>query len=136
MSQFFLIQNQDKQFLSKQGEWVGIDEGNSLYRTPHKDEAINIKVEHSVKNADIRLTIVPCTLNQRGLPVLCNADSDLADVAGEAIDQNQGPLFTEDNGDLFSQAQSANEDPILDLDSGTESRAPDSNEPSLNTAEI
>lgn len=66
MSQVYIITNQYDQFLDKRSQWVDQADTSVLYRTPHKDEAINIMVEHSVKNPDARAKIVTCELNQKG----------------------------------------------------------------------
>lgn len=54
----FLLQNQYDQYLSKSGEWLDGADSKTLYRTVHKDEAINQKVEVAVKQADTRAKIV------------------------------------------------------------------------------
>lgn len=54
----FLLQNQCDQYLSKSGEWLNGADSKALYRTVHKDEAINQKVEVAVKQADTRAKIV------------------------------------------------------------------------------
>ena len=54
----FLLQNQYDQYLSKSGEWLDGADSKTLYRTVHKDEVINQKVEVAVKQADTRAKIV------------------------------------------------------------------------------
>ena len=66
MSEAFILKNQHDQFLDKHNEWVDQADTGVLYRTIHKDEAINMMVELSVKNADMRLRVVACTLGDRG----------------------------------------------------------------------
>lgn len=69
MNSVFIIQNQYNLYLTKQGEWADGTDANSLYSTPHKDVAINTKVEHSVRDPLLRLMIIPCTLDEkRGVP--------------------------------------------------------------------
>lgn len=74
MSTVYLLQNQDKHFLDRSGAWVASDHMQSLYRTAYKDEAINQKVEFSVKNPHLRITITPATLNEKGKLQLVNGD--------------------------------------------------------------
>lgn len=66
MSNVFIIQNQHNCFLDKKGDWVDQAEARSLYRTHHKDEAINVKVEHSVRRPDLRLRVVSCNIDHKG----------------------------------------------------------------------
>lgn len=90
MNSVFIIQNQYNLYLTKQGEWADGTDANSLYSTPHKDVAINTKVEHSVRDPLLRLIVVPCTLDQKkGLP-------QIAPDAGsfrESIDQPSADSF-------------------------------------------
>ena len=58
MLSVFLLQNQYDQYLGKSGEWLSGADSKTLYRTQHKDEAINQKVEVAVKQADTRAKIV------------------------------------------------------------------------------
>lgn len=55
----FLLQNQHDQYLGKSGEWLSGADSKTLFRTQHKDEAINQKVEVAVKQADTRVQIMP-----------------------------------------------------------------------------
>ena len=106
MKQVFILQNQHKQFLTKQGEWTDGRDGNSLYRTEHKDEAINQQFEASSKDYTLRLSLIQCNLNERGVPIvpvdnLSDAmgmpDVVAAEVNGGAINGGNG-----DNADSDS----------------------------------
>lgn len=68
MQEVFLLQNQSGFFLSKQQEWVDGRQPNTLYRSAHKDDAINTKVELTVKSAELRITLVNYPTNERGIP--------------------------------------------------------------------
>lgn len=103
MSEAYILKNQFDLFLDKHGEWVDQAEPSSLYRTVHKDEAINIMVEHSVKNPDLRIKIETCELNAKGQLVLADGVTAPAidqvapviDQAAPAIDQSESHLFAE-----------------------------------------
>ncbi|MBU2886326.1 hypothetical protein KO507_11175 [Gilvimarinus agarilyticus] len=56
--------------MSKQRAWVDGREAASLYRTPHRDEAVNEKFEVNSKDYSQRVTLVTCTLNDRGVPMI------------------------------------------------------------------
>lgn len=68
MKEVYLLKNHQGLYLNKQQEWVDGTDAASLYRTEHKDEALNTKVELTVKSADLRILIVDCALNERGQP--------------------------------------------------------------------
>ena len=70
MTTVFLLQNQSKLLLNKQGEWVDGREANSLYRTVHRDEALNHMVEVNARDYTLRIKILECQLNERGVPQL------------------------------------------------------------------
>lgn len=74
MSQVFLLQNQDKRFLTKQGEWCDGRDANQLYRTVHRDEALNQMVESNARDYTLRITILECPTNDRGVPQIADAD--------------------------------------------------------------
>lgn len=70
MKTAFLLQNQLKHLLNKQREWVDATDLKSLYQTPHKDEAINQKVEVNAKDYTQRIHLLECPLNDKGLPII------------------------------------------------------------------
>lgn len=88
MTEVFLLKNQHGNFLEKSGEWVNPTQSKSLYRTLHRDEAINQKVELAVKNADLRVEITTGQVGPEGKLVLQHCDIPLempaADLAAQA----------------------------------------------------
>lgn len=70
MSDVFVLRNQDHLFFDKHGEWTDGSDANSLYRTPHKDEALNQKLELTVRYPELRITVVDCQLDTKGHPQL------------------------------------------------------------------
>lgn len=68
MSEIFILQNQLNLFLGKQNNWLDGRDLNALYKTPHKDEAINQMVEASSKDYTQRIKIISCAPNEKGLP--------------------------------------------------------------------
>lgn len=86
MQEVYIIRNQDHLYLNKQGDWVDGCESHGLFRTAHKDEALNMKVELSVRHPQLRLTLVSGALDEKG---------HLALQSGEApaIDPGHNSLF-------------------------------------------
>ncbi|MFL0803574.1 MAG: hypothetical protein K6L81_07635 [Agarilytica sp.] len=91
MSIVYLLQNQHDQYLSKAGEWLEGDAANTLYRTEHKDEAINRKVEFTVKNVELRIAIVKASLRENGTPELSSIPKNTEEKTQTS--DNHGPLF-------------------------------------------
>lgn len=86
MTEVYIIRNQHQLYLDKQGAWIDGSDSHQLFRTRFRDEAINTKVELSVRHPDLRLTLVPGVLDERGN--LC-----LAPAPGSAIDPAPGASF-------------------------------------------
>lgn len=99
----YILKNQHDLFLDKHGQWVDQADAIQLYRTLHKDEAINCMVEYSVKNPDLRIKVETCAVNAKGHLVLAGAELDVeapseaavetTDAPAEAIDQSEPHLF-------------------------------------------
>jgi hypothetical protein len=70
MSDIYILQNQDQLFLGKQREWLDGREPGSLFKTPHKDEAVNQMVETTAKDFTQRITVLLCPANDKGLPII------------------------------------------------------------------
>lgn len=70
MSQLYILENQDGLFLSRQGVWVEAREVAVMFKTVHKDEAVNQMVEASSKDYTQRIKVVSCSANDKGLPIV------------------------------------------------------------------
>jgi len=66
----FVIKNQTGQFLSKQQEWVDAGQSQTLFRSTHRDEAINTVFEVSSKDIYLRAEIMACHVDSKGQPLL------------------------------------------------------------------
>lgn len=112
MSEMFVIRNQDGQYLSKQREWVSGRDASVLYRTAHRDEAVNTVFEVSSKDIYLRAETVACTLDHRQLPqvepgpepILQPASQEAEDSAEEVQpteqETGQQAASTENPGDV------------------------------------
>lgn len=149
MTEVFLLKNQHGNFLEKSGEWVNPTQSKSLYRTLHKDEAINQKVELAVKNADLRVEITTGQVGPEGKLILQHCDiplempaADIAAAAEEAssLDREMSQSDSEQTAeqeqaepDLFSQpttsqdAETASTE-LHSIDSNTVESSTDSSE--------
>lgn len=119
MDPLYVIQNQHKLFLDKHGEWVDGSDSQTLYRTAHKDEAINVKVEHAVRSPELRLTLVPVTTNERGrLQITVEAASEAGSGAASetvsgAASEATSPLASVDSiaNQSFPENAASEEEP-------------------------
>lgn len=87
MTEVYIIRNQHQLYLDKQGAWVDGSDSHQLYRTRFKDEAINTKVELSVRQPELRLTLVAGVLDER-------SQISLTPVPQSAIDPATPALFS------------------------------------------
>jgi hypothetical protein len=71
----FVVKNQNGLYLSKQQEWVDGAEAQGLYRTRHRDEAINTVFEVSSRDIYLRAETVICELDAKGVPVLATVEA-------------------------------------------------------------
>jgi hypothetical protein len=85
MTTIFIVKNQLGQYLSKQQEWVDGSDSQMLFRTPHKDEAINTVFEVSSRDIYLRAETLSCELDSKGHPIVeaaatleCPADAEAA----------------------------------------------------------
>lgn len=68
MPHTYVLTNQNNLFLSKQDEWIDGYERAKLFRTEHKDIAINQMFEANTRDVDQRIQLLQCELDQKGLP--------------------------------------------------------------------
>ncbi len=70
MSSVFVVKNQDGYFATKQKEWECGRDPKLLFRTAHKDEAINMVFELSSKDIDLRAEVIVVELDEKKHPVV------------------------------------------------------------------
>ncbi|WP_156820912.1 hypothetical protein [Dasania marina] len=70
MSEVYVVTNQDGYFASKQKVWLDGRDPKQLFRSPHKDEAINLVFELSSKDIHVRASTLLVELNDKGLPTV------------------------------------------------------------------
>ncbi|WP_444887561.1 hypothetical protein [Microbulbifer sp. JMSA008] len=70
MSHVYVLTNQHQQFLSKSGEWLDGREPNKLFRSEHKDVAINQMFEANTRDVGLRIELLQCALNPKAQPLI------------------------------------------------------------------
>lgn len=106
MGEVYILKNQNNEFLDKSGGWATIHETKSFYRTPHKDEALNQKVEFSVKRPELRIAIETAQAEPNG-KVTVNEDIFNASQASPVEDSHEA---SSDSSGLLSLAETSSND--------------------------
>jgi len=70
MSDVYIVKNQNNHYASKQKEWVDGSNPKALFRSPHKDEAINMVFELSSKDINVRAEAISCELDESKAPIV------------------------------------------------------------------
>lgn len=96
MATIFLLQNQHKLLLNKHGEWCDGREANTLYRSVHHDEALNQMVEANSRDYTLRLKLLECETNDRGIPLLKDEDLPPLGSSGADLDASTEAGATQD----------------------------------------
>ena len=104
----YVIKNQSGQFLNKQQEWVAATDNHALYRTAHRDEAVNTVFEVSSKDIYLRAEAVACPVDAKGQPVPQHAD--LLSPRPETATDDAEAEACEEAQTLEADAESAAED--------------------------
>ena len=92
MSQVFVVRNQHGLFANKHKEWVDGREPRLLFRSPHKDEAVNLVFELSSKDIYLRAEAIDVELDSNRQPVV-EVTAELAPPPPEAVDDaDQQPV--------------------------------------------
>jgi hypothetical protein len=68
MSHVYVLTNQHKQFLSKNSEWIDGRDSARLFRSEHKDIAINQMFEANTRNVNLRIELLQCPLDSKAQP--------------------------------------------------------------------
>jgi hypothetical protein len=116
----FVIKNQQGLYLSKQQEWVdGADNHHSLYRTRHRDEAINTVFEVSSRDIYLRAETVICELDAKGNPALATAEPLTPARAAQIARQQNADL----EGEPVPTEETIPEEPELQTEATPETEA-------------
>lgn len=99
MNPVFLLQNQHKQLLTKQGVWADGRDAAQLFRTLHRDEALNQMIEVNARDHTLRIKILACPINDRGVPQIADEDLPPLDLAVPVSPDTVAAVESEAPGD-------------------------------------
>lgn len=74
MKDVFIISNQSGLFLGKQAQWLDENEPAAVWRSPHRDIALNHLIESNARDIEQRMVLLQCPLNERDIPLLGDAE--------------------------------------------------------------
>lgn len=100
----FILQNQDKLFLNKQNVWVDGREPQVVFKTKHKDEALNQSFEATSKDHSARIQILVCPTKPNGLPDIDPAILPPPLAKPVAEESSEDPVATLVNTDADNEA--------------------------------
>ncbi|MEO0436332.1 MAG: hypothetical protein AAF098_05445 [Pseudomonadota bacterium] len=80
----FVICNHLNQFWTRSEQWVDGREPKRVLKLKHQDEALNLLVEISAKDIELRGKVEKLPLNEQGEPVLTVSEHQTATLAEEA----------------------------------------------------
>ena len=80
----FIIRNQLGQYWIRAGEWVDGREPQRILKLKHQDEAVNLLVELSAKDIDLRGEIETVSVNERGEPDVTPSSHETPTLAEKA----------------------------------------------------
>ena len=64
----FVVRNQLGQYWGRKRRWVDGADPAKVLACPHRDEALNILVELSAEDIDLRGAVAPVAIGERGIP--------------------------------------------------------------------
>lgn len=124
MTQTFILQNQDKLFFGKNKEWVDGYDANTVYKSLHKDEAVNQMFEITSKDYKQRVKVIACELDEKALPII---DSEIMPAPLPKV-----PKPPKAGTDLFAEAapesepeDEPEEELIFTVDDDSDKSSPD-----------
>jgi len=68
----YILQMSDGRFLNKGLDWTATNHHRDLFRSEHRDIALNKLIELNAKDIDLRAKVVSCELDAKGKPLLPN----------------------------------------------------------------
>jgi hypothetical protein len=106
MGTLYVLQNQHGYFLKKVGadkskEWVDGQDAGQLFRTVHKDEALNMLVETNSQNVELRITVKDYENNGKNHPIIPSEElppplpKPTPDNGANEESKNESPTNTE-----------------------------------------
>lgn len=75
MTSLYVVVNESGHYLGKQQQWLDGSEPQHVFRSEHRDEAVNAAFEAGLRDVTLRAQVSQVEANERKLPIL-----DISDI--------------------------------------------------------
>lgn len=79
MTKVFVVRNQLGHYWGKKKRWVDGTVARRVMHVKHEDEGLNLLVELSAKDVELRGEVIPVEMTERGVPVVEPSEQRLED---------------------------------------------------------
>jgi len=93
LKRLFVIRNQNQHYLGRHHDWLDGSHRPALFRTEHRDVAVNELFEVNVKDFALRGEIIACEADDKGYPVVevLNPSPDAPPVMDDLLPADEAP---------------------------------------------
>lgn len=104
MSELFVIRNDANLYLGKHGDWHNGSDPHAVFRSPHKDIALNELIEQNSRDISMRASVLAVGTDDKGLPKLevlaeqpvsADATAEAGLETAEATEQQEQEVLSE-----------------------------------------
>jgi len=85
----YVIKNHDESILGKDLEWLDGTDANLVFKTEHRDIALNQLIELNSKDINLRAQIVECEADKKGRPIMLLDSSTATGPASNSAPANR-----------------------------------------------
>ena len=85
----YVIKNHDESILGKDLEWLDGTDANLVFKTEHRDIALNQLIELNSKDINLRAQIVECEADKKGRPIMLLDSSTATGPASNSASANR-----------------------------------------------
>jgi hypothetical protein len=90
MNEIFVVQNQLGQYWGKKKKWADGTNPRRVHLCKHQDEAVNLLVELSARDVDLRGEVLPVEATERGVPIVEPSEHLLPEeLRGEQLESEE-----------------------------------------------
>lgn len=66
----YIIKSHDESILGKDFDWLDGTNASLIFKTPHRDIALNQLIELNAKDINLRAQIIECEADKKGRPIM------------------------------------------------------------------
>ena len=84
----YVIKKHDESILGKDLEWLDGTDANLVFKTEHRDIALNQLIELNSKDINLRAQIVECEADKKGRPIMLLESAAATSSASNSVSAN------------------------------------------------